>query len=326
MKITVLTHLEKESDGTSYDKVVDQVAAALKERGHEVAVFGVRANIVKLVEGIEKQKPDLIFNLMETFGRTELGFVGAVGLLELIGVPYTGAGPGDAYLQEDKGLTKKLLAFDHILYPDFAVFSIDAGMETGGNLRMPLFVKPLRMDASIGINSKSLVRDSKELMARVAAIHKLNDSALAEEFVDGREFYVGVLGNASPRAFPPIEMDFSGLPEGAPKVLDAKAKWDTKSAEYKGTKAVVANLPDELRARVEKVALDAYRALRVREYGRVDLRMAETGEIYVIEVNANCYLEKAGEFATAAKADGVEYPDLIGQIADLAIERHKKKR
>src|SRR5207302_6471774 len=119
-------------------------------------------------------------------------------------------------------------------------------------------------------------------------------------------------------AFPPIEMDFSGLPDGKPRVLDAKAKWDEKSVEYKGTKAVLADLPDELRARLQKVALDAYRALRVRDYGRIDLRLTETGEIYVIEVNASCYLEPASEFATAAAAAGFEYAALVNRIVECA--------
>src|SRR5262249_53253741 len=160
-----------------------------------------------------------------------------------------------------------------------------AGFETGGNLRMPMFVKPLRLDASMGIDGKSLVSDAVSLMKRVAMIHdKLNDSALAEEVIEGREFYVRVLGNSEAQALPPIEMDFSGLPEGAPHVADSKAKWEKNSAEYKGTKSVLAEIPDELRARLQKVALDAYRALRVRDYGRVDLRLTGTGDIYVIEV------------------------------------------
>ncbi|HEX8204293.1 MAG TPA: hypothetical protein VF590_27695, partial [Isosphaeraceae bacterium] len=158
-----------------------------------------------------------------------------------------------------------------------------------------------------------------------AAIHETcNDAALAEEYIEGREFYVGVLGNRQPQAFPPIEMDFSGLPEGAPRVLDSKAKWAEDSVEYKGTKSVLADIPDELRAKLQKAALDAYRALRVRDYGRVDLRLTETGEIYVIEVNANCYLERSGEFATSAAAAGVDYPALISRIAELALERYQR--
>src|SRR5207245_1365668 len=140
------------------------------------------------------------------------------------------------------------------------------------------------------------------------------DAALVEEYIEGREFYVGVLGNQTPTAFPPIEMDFSQMPADRPHILDAKAKWDEKSAEYKGTKAVLAELPDELRAKLHKVALDAYRALRVRDYGRIDMRLTDTGDIYVIEVNASCYLEKSSEFAQATAAAGIDYPDLMDRI------------
>jgi D-alanine-D-alanine ligase len=327
MKITVLTHLEKERDDKTYDVVIDQVTQGLLSLGHEAAILGVHGDIDKLIRGVQDRKPDLIFNLMETFGKTQLGAVSVVGVLDVLGFPYTGGGPGEFYLQEDKAITKKLLAFDRIAFPDFAVFSMDADMETGGNLRFPLFVKPLRMDASIGINGKSLVKTTKELMDRVAAIHKLKDSALVEEFVDGREFFVSVLGNTVPEALPVIEIDFTGFPSGQPKVLDAKAKWDPQSPRFKGTKSVFPeDLSDETRAKLERVALDAYRALRVRDYGRVDLRMAETGEIFVIEVNASCYLEQKSEFAMAAAKAGIEYPQLLQRIVDLALERRKAAR
>ena len=235
---------------------------ALKQGKHKVSVLGAHGDIGKLRLGLMRRKPDLVFNLMETFGDGQLGAVGMAGFLDLLGVPYTGGGPCEFYIQEDKALAKKLLAFDHIRYPEFAVFSRDADLETGGHLRMPLFVKPLRMDASIGIDAKSLVHSTRDMIERVAHIHKaVKDSALVEEYIEGREFYVGVLGNAEPQAFPPIEMDFSGMPEGMAHVLDAKAKWDEKSAEYKGTKAVVADVSDEVRGRLQKTALDAFRAL-----------------------------------------------------------------
>ncbi|MCI0364623.1 MAG: ATP-grasp domain-containing protein [Phycisphaerales bacterium] len=328
MKITVLTHLEKERDEKTYDVVVDQVVAGLRSRGHEASILGVHADVRKLVAGLEERKPDLVFNLMETFGKTQLGAVGVVGLLELVGVPYTGGGPGEYYLQEDKAITKKLLAFERIRFPDFAVFSMNADLETGGNLRLPLFVKPLRMDASIGIDGgKSLVNSTKEMMQQVATIHKMKDSALVEEFIDGREFFVSVLGNQSPQALPAVEIDFSGLPAGVPRVLDAKAKWDINSVQYKGTKSIFpSDLSDEVKAKLEQVALQAYRALQVRDYGRVDLRMAETGEIYVIEVNASCYLERSAEFVMAAEKAGIEYSELLERIAELALERRGKKR
>ena len=325
MKITVLTYLEKETSAT-HDVVVDQVAEALRQGGHRVSVFGVHGDVKKLITGLSRRRPDLVFNLMEMFGRDVFGDVGVAGLLELLGLPHTGGGPGEFYLQQDKSLTKKLLAFDHVAYPDFAVFSQDADLETGGRLRLPLFVKPLRADGSVGIEGKALVHSVQEMMERVRAVHKkVHDAALVEEYIEGREFYVGVLGNGEPVAFPPIEMDFSGLPPGAPHILDAKAKWSRRSAEFKGTKAVLAEVPDELRAKLQKVSLDAYRALRVRDYGRIDLRLTETNEVYVIEVNASCYLEKTSEFATAAAAAGMDYPALVNKIAELAHERFPRR-
>ena len=328
MKITVLTYLDSENENSKdYDPVVSQVARTLRRLGHRVSVLGVHGDVKRLIAGLSRRKPDLVFNLMEMFGDNVFGDIPVTGLLELLGVRYTGSGPGELYLSQDKGLTKKLLAFEDILYPRYAIFSRQAAFETGGNLRMPLFVKPLRSDASLGIGGKSLVHDAAALMERVAAIHKeLEDSALAEEYIDGREFYVGVLGNGQLKALPPIEVDFTGFPEGVPKVMDSKAKWDERSKEYKGTKSVIATLPDELRARLQKVAVDAYRALRVKDYGRVDLRLTDTGEIYVLEVNASCYLEKSSEFAMAAAASGLDYPRMIERVVNLASERFERKR
>src|SRR5436309_3342584 len=200
MNITILTHLDSDK-AKDHDPVVDAVAGALRQGGHKPSILGVHSDVKKLIAGLARRKPDLVFNLMETFGNTQLGAVGVVGLLDLLGCKYTGGGPGEFYLQEDKALTKKLLAFDGVAYPDFAVFSRDADLETGGNLRMPLFVKPLRMDASIGIGARSLVHTTKEMMERVLEIHeKVKDSALVEEYIEGREFYVGILGNQNPTA------------------------------------------------------------------------------------------------------------------------------
>ena len=327
MKITVLTYLDSEDENSKeYDPVVPQVARTLRKLGHRVSILGVHGDVKRLIAGLSRRKPDLVFNLMEMFGDNVFGDIPVTGLLELLGLPHTGSGPGELYLSQDKGLTKKLLAFEDILYPRFAVFARDTGFETGGNLRMPLFVKPLRSDASLGIGGKSLVHDAVALMERVSAIRKeLDDAALAEEFIDGREFYVGVIGNSQPKALPPVEIDFTGFPEGVPKVMDSKAKWDERSKEYKGTRSVLAQLPDELRARLQKVAVDAYRALRVRDYGRVDLRLTDTGDIYVLEVNASCYLDKESEFAMAAGAGGLDYKRLIERIVDLALARHKKQ-
>ena len=327
MKITILTYLEKKEDPKSYDVVVEQVASALKEGGHKVSILGIHDDLKSMITGLTRRQPDLVFNLVETFAkRPFLGDVGVAGVLELLEIPYTGSGPGALYLVADKALSKKLLAWDEIRFPDFAVFSENDDLETAGKLKMPLFVKPLRNDASIGIGTNSLVDNTTDMLERIVTIQKkIKDAALVEEYIEGRELYVGVLGNRSPQAFPPIEMDFSGLPDGAPKILDSKAKWSKNSPEYKGTKAVVPDLPEELRAKLQKVAVDAYRALRVCEYGRVDLRLTDTNEIYVIEVNASCYLDKDSEFALSAAEAGMDYKTLINRIAELAVERHKGK-
>jgi D-alanine-D-alanine ligase len=325
MKIAVLAYLEPGCEQP--DVVMEQVAGALRRRGHTAEVLTVQNDVMQLVEKVRQAKPDLIYNLLESFNNDMIGgSMGVAGVLDLLQVPYTGGGPGEIYLQEDKSLAKKLLHFEGVRYPDFASFAPNADFETGGNLRMPLFVKPQRMEASQGIDEKSLVRNTTELMERVLKIHKsLGDAALAEEFIEGRELYVGVLGNGQPVAFPPIELDFSGLPEGSPKVLDSAAKWDETSARFQGTKSMLADLPSDLCARVQKTAIDAYRAVRVRDYGRVDIRVTDGGEIFVIEVNASCYLEQSSEFAMAARAHGIEYDDLVQRIADLALERWKNR-
>jgi D-alanine-D-alanine ligase len=325
MRITVLGYLERET-ARKPDVVVPQVAEALRQGGHEVTVLGVHGDVNKMIAGLAETAPDLIFNLMEMFGEDLFGAVAVVGLLDLLDLPYTGGGPGEFYLQEDKVLTKKMLDFEGVPYPPFAVFTRDGDVEARGQLRVPLFVKPLRGDASIGIDYRSFVTSTREMMERILSIHdKFNDDALVEEYIDGREFAVGVLGNQNPVALPPIEVDFSGLPPGAPRILDARAKWHKDSVEYKGTKVVVPTLPAELRAKVESAAVGAYRALRVRDYGRVDLRVTDSGEVFVIEVNASCYLEKSGEFVMAAGAAGLDYASLVNRIVELAVDRFQRR-
>lgn len=326
MNIAILAYLEPGEKKP--DVVMEQVAAALQSAGHSTSVLTASDDVGQLVETIRAAKPDLVFNLLESFNNDMIGgSMGVAGVLDLMLIAYTGGGPGEIYLQEDKSLSKKLLDFENVKYPDFASFAPNADFETGGNLRMPLFVKPQRMESSQGIDEKSLVRSTQELMERVLKIHKtIGDAALAEEYIEGRELYVGIIGNGQPIALPPIELDFSGLPEGSTKILDSAAKWDENSDRYKGTKSILATLPDELCARVQKVAIDAYRAVRVRDYGRVDLRLTDGGEIYVIEVNASCYLEQNSEFAMAAKAHGMDYNTLVNRIAELALERWKQRK
>jgi D-alanine-D-alanine ligase len=326
VRITVLTWLETEQ-AREHDVVVDQVTAALERGGHTVSIIGTHGDVQRLLDGIRITDPDLVFNLMEMFDDNLLGDVGVAGLLDLCGVPYTGCGPGELALCQDKALTKMLLDYEHIAYPRYAVFPAGVGVPGGADLRMPLFVKPLRADASIGVDERaSLVHDAPGLDRRVRAIHDhIHDAALAEEYIEGRELYVAILGSDEPEALPIIEIDFSGLPPGTPHVLGQRAKFDPSSPYYHGTRAILAELSDELRAHLRRIALDAYRALRVRDYGRVDLRLTDGGDAYVIEVNASCYLEEKGELAMAARAAGLDYTALVNRIAELALERFRKR-
>lgn len=322
MRITVLTDLDKKKDPRSYDKVVDQVVAALAAGGHEASILGVHRDLHALIDGLTNPKPDLVFNLFENFGKVRLGAVCVVGLLDLLEVPYVGGGPGEFFLQQDKGITKKLLAFEGVPFPPFAVFTRDSTVEKAAALRMPLIVKPLSMDSSIGISPSSIVSNEKDLMKRVAAVHeRVKDDALVEEFIDGREFNVAILGNRHPIALPPMEIDFSGLPERAARILDSRAKWDEDHMRFKGTRAVLAQIDEGLAARLREVALGAYRALHVRDYGRVDMRVDAAGNPYVIEVNASCYLEQSSEFATAAAAAGIPFEALVPRIVAEAVLR-----
>jgi D-alanine-D-alanine ligase len=326
VNVTLLVYVENE-DRPEFDVSVEQIADALRGLGHTATVFPVHSDVDRLLAGLREQRPDLVFNLLEQFGDRLLGLVEVTGLIDLLDLPYTGSGAGELFLQEDKTLAKKLLAYEDVKTPDFAVFSAEADLETGGHLRMPLFVKPLRMDASFGIDAgTSLVHNTADMMRAVLDIHeKFEDAALCEQYIEGREFYVGLLGNQQPRAFPPVEMDFSGMPEGAPHVMDSKAKFDQGTPEYRGTKPVIADLPDELRAKLQEVALDTYRILRLKDYGRIDLRLTEAGDVYVIEANANCYLERNSEYAMSAAAAGLEFPQLVEQIVQLATERFAQR-
>src|SRR3954454_13208001 len=320
MKITILADLYE--DGSN-DPAVEQVADALEQGGHKVSKLLVPDDLKAVTSGLSRRKPDLVFHMIHDFGG-ESGLIATAALLDALKLPYTGGGPGELFIRGNKSLAKKILAYEKIKCPDFAVFYKDANLETGGNLKMPLIVKPLERDGSIGIGANAFVRNTTEMMERVLAIHRdVKDSALVEEYIEGREFFVGVLGNREKVAFQPIEMDFSGLPEGAPRVLGYEAKWEKGTKEFKGTKAVVPDLPEELKARLQKVALDACRALLVRDYARVDMRLTDTQEIYVIEVNANCELARASEFATGARAAGIEYPALVNRIVELAIDRRR---
>jgi D-alanine-D-alanine ligase len=193
-----------------------------------------------------------------------------------------------------------------------------------------VIVKPPQEDASLGITSASVVREIKDLFDRIGELQlEYQAPVLVEQFIEGREFYVGVVGNVNVEALPIIELDFSGFPSGKPHIASWAAKWGDDGtgtgAEFAGTKSIFPeDVEPGLVERMQKVAVDSFQALRLRDYARIDLRVAASGEIYVIEVNPNCYLERESEFARAAQKSGLEYPDLIARIIDLATARYSR--
>lgn len=308
------------------DVVVDQVLATLEAKGHRVSALPVPTNVADFATGLKRANPDLVFNLAESFGDRLHHDYPIPAMLEVMGVPFTGADAGCMYLAGDKVLTKKLLNFHDVRYPEFITFAMDR-IETSQNLSFPLFVKPVRSDASIGIHGRSLVHNFKSLIERVTYIQEnFGGEALVEQYIGGREFYLSVTGHLDPKVMSVVEMDFSGLPKNAVPVASYEAKWKPRTRAYRGTKSVIADgISNELRSRLEQVAREAYLALRCRDYGRIDCRVTEGGDIYVIEVNPNPYLARESEFAMAAAHSGIGYEDLVEQIVELAWKRRRER-
>ena len=315
------------------DPVLPQIESALRTLGHEPTRVGVDSEVEPVIAALRAAEPALVFNLAESFGGKSALESNVAALLNLIGLRYTGSSPAALLMAGDKSLTKKVLSFHSILTPQFATLYRGA-LDHVGDLGFPLIVKPPQEDASLGITSKSVVRDIRELLGTMDSLQReFQSPVLVEEFVEGREFYVGVLGNASPLALPVIELDFSAFPPDRPKVASWEAKWGDggtgaegeTGAEFVGTRSVFpSDVPAELLVRMQAVAVESFNALRLRDYGRVDLRVTPDEKVYVIEVNPNCYLEQSGEFARAAAESGMAHDGLVARIVELAQGRYTR--
>lgn len=327
MKV-VLLHT-KDAAEPPEDPVLGQIEEALRARGDEPVRVSVDNEVEPLVAALRKEQPDLVFNMAESFAGKSSLESNVAALLNLIGLRYTGSSPAGLIVAGDKTLTKKVLSFHGIKTPQFATV-YRGSVDWAGNLHFPVIIKPPQEDASLGITSKSVVRDVKGLLETIERMQKDYDQpALVEEFVDGREFYVGVIGNANVEPLPVIELDFSGFPADRPKIASWEAKWgddgEGSGAEFAGTKSIFPeNLAPELLEKMQKAAVDSFNALRLRDYARIDLRVTDAGEVYVIEVNPNCYLERESEFSRAAAKNGMEYPALIERIIELANARYSR--
>lgn len=311
------------------DPVLGQLESALRAAGHETARAAVAGDIEPLIATLRREAPDLVFNMAESFGGKSALESNVAALLNLLGLRYTGSSPSGLMLAGDKALTKVVLSFHGIKTPQFATIYRGA-LEWAGDIRFPVIVKPPQEDASLGITSKSVVHDLKGLMEAMDGLQKeFQQPSLVEQYIEGREFYVGVLGNENATALPVIELDFSKFPADKPRIASWQAKWGDdgagSGAEFAGTESIFpSNVDAALLERMQRVALDAFTALRLRDYARIDLRVTPEGEIFVIEVNPNCYLERQSEFARAAERSGLPYEALVDRLVELASARYAR--
>jgi D-alanine-D-alanine ligase len=331
LRVTLLYDIVEDTEQVKGDDapVYKQVATALKRRGHEVKTLAADANLRALVAQVEKDDSNIIFNLCESLGGVDRHAINVAALLELLGKPFTGAGAFGLTLAQDKGVAKKIYGFHGIRSPKFSV--MEAGtLEVSDELEFPLFVKPSNTDSSVGIDAGALVTNVKELMERISYIHtEFKAPVLIEEFIEGRELFVGVLGNDKMEALPIIEWDFSKVKKG-PKFATAEAKWDKRSEGYKAPEFFPEDIPESVYAAIQHTAVEACKALKILDYGRVDMRLRpgspenpDGWEHYIIEVNPNPYLDQHSEVALAAKRHGLNFPDLIERILESALKRSR---
>jgi D-alanine-D-alanine ligase len=269
---------------TEYDVLV-----TLEELGHEVKVLGIYDELSVLREAIEEWKPHIAFNLLEEFSGEVLYDHNVVSYLELLKVSYTGCNPRGLMIARDKALSKKLLAFHRIRVPDFLVFPVRRRIRLPKRLNYPLFVKSVIEDASLGISQASLVKNDESLASRVSFIHEqTGKDAIAEEFIEGQELYVGVLGNKRLETFPVWELLFEKKPEDQPLIATARAKWNLKYQKKWGISSRAAKgLPDGLAEQIKRRCKRIYRILGLSGYARLDFRLTPDGLLYFLEANPN---------------------------------------
>jgi D-alanine-D-alanine ligase len=298
-----------------------QVIESLKKLGHDVRTIGVYEDPGLIVDEVKTHPPDVVFNLTEHFNARSAYDRNVAGLLEMLDVPYTGSGPTGLTLCKNKGMAKEILAYHHIRVPDSAVFPPGAAIRRPKRLKFPLFIKPVEEEASYGISQDSFVENDPAFEERVRFIHeRMNQEALAEEYIDGRELYVSILGNERLRVFPLREVIFGEVPEGRPRISTFKAKWDDAYRKKWGIQNLFAEgLEDEVKTRITAICKKAYRVLRIRGYGRIDLRVTAAGEIVLLEANPNPNLEREDEFAQSAMKAGLSYDGLIQRVLRLAF-------
>jgi len=302
---------------TEYD-----VTSNLRKLGHEVRCLGVLDSLTELRSTIADWQPDIVFNLLEEFDGIVTYDQHVVAFLELMRQPYTGCNPRGLLLSRDKSLCKQLLSFHRIATPQFAVFRRGVRFHVPRKLRFPLFVKSTVEDASLGIAQASVVEDAARLKERIAFVHEqVKSDALVEEYIEGRELYVGIMGNERLTRLPVWEMVFGSMPDSLAAIATRKVKWDKRyQTKYGITTHAAADLPSQVLAALDRLSRRIYRALGMSGYARMDFRVTQQGQVYVLEANANPNLETAEDFAESARAAGTPYGELLERLMDLGLK------
>jgi D-alanine-D-alanine ligase len=301
---------------TEYD-----VVSTLRKLGHEVYPLGVKSDLGVIHAAIETWKPDIAFNLLEEFDGVAVYDQHVVSYLELLRLPYTGCNPRGLMLARDKALTKKVLSFHRIAYPEFIEVPQGRTAKRPQWLIFPLIVKSSTEEASLGISQASIVEDDDKLRERVAFIHgSVGSGALIERYIEGREFYVGVIGNGYRQVLPVWELIMDKLPDDAKRIATERVKWSRKyQAKYGITSREAKNLPEGKVDEIQRLAKRVYRALGLSGYARIDMRMDAEGRLYVLEANPNPQIARDEDFADSAEKAGYQYKELLQEILTVGL-------
>jgi D-alanine-D-alanine ligase len=301
---------------TEYD-----VISTLRGMGHEVQPLGVHDDLGDIRRTATEWKPHIAFNLLEGFDDVTIFDQNVVSHLELLKLPYTGCNPRGLLLARDKSLSKKLLAYHRIRVPEFEVFRIGRPIKRAKRLQFPLIVKSLTQEASIGISQASVVESDEKLKERVAFVHEsIGTAAIAEQYIEGRELYVGILGNQALQAMPVWELFFTNMPEQSHRIATDRVKWSAKYQQKYGIDSGPAKELSEADCdKLQHVCKRAYRALELSAYARIDLRLDASGQAWILEANPNPQIARGEDFAASAEKTGIGYEALLQRIVNLGL-------
>ena len=305
------------------DKLAESdILLSLQRLGHDVETMAVFDNVSMVVDKIQTFAPDAVFNQCESFHNNRRLEPNIPALLELMKIRYTGSGPEGLFLCKDKALAKEILLHHRVRVPHFVVSHLKSPLRRLQHFGYPAFVKPVGQESSDGIAKASFVRDEQQAIERLRFLHqKFNSDAMVEEYIDGRELYVSVLGNRRRVVLPPREIFFEHVPDDQPKFATSHAKWDDAYRKRWGiANGPAADLEKDAMQNLRTLARNVYEWLRIRGFGRIDVRQSTSGELFVIEANPNPSLAAEDDFSQSAIADGMTYDGLIQEILNVAMQ------